>query len=232
MSTGSYADFFAAVRARESGGDYGVVNSFGFLGAYQFGEAALVDLGVVSNDGQPFNNQYDGTFTGKYGVTSVSSFLGSPSAQDAAATDWFELLWNRARFFDIEFFAGQTLNGVPLTVTGMIAASHLAGTGGLIDFIESGGFVDPADAFGTSLVDYLILFADYEAPTSFVTNADLSHQIEGGDGPDVLDGAGGNDTLIGGGDADMLIGGAGNDLLFGDGGNDILYGDSADAVLV
>ena len=74
---GSYADFFNALRVRESSNDYSVTNGFGFLGAYQFGEAALVDLGFVTNDGKPFDNVFNGTFTGKFGVNDVTDFLSS-----------------------------------------------------------------------------------------------------------------------------------------------------------
>jgi hypothetical protein len=34
-----------ALRMMESGGDYQAVNTLNFLGACQFGEAALIDLG-------------------------------------------------------------------------------------------------------------------------------------------------------------------------------------------
>lgn len=217
-SAGSYDDFFNALRVRESGNDYSVVNAFGFLGAYQFGEAALVDLGFVSNDGNAFDNDFNGTFTGRYDVFDVVDFLSSASAQDLAAADWFNLLWNRIRFLDLEIYDGQTLNGVTLTKTGMIAGAHLGGVGSIDDFIESGGFSVPADAFGTTIVDYIELFEGYETPSSFVNNLDKDNQIFGGDGPDRLVGEGGNDTLFGGGDADWLDGGAGDDLLYGDGG--------------
>jgi hypothetical protein len=47
----SYRDFLDALGERESGGDYGVVNSYGYLGKYQFGELALIDVGYYTADG-------------------------------------------------------------------------------------------------------------------------------------------------------------------------------------
>lgn len=184
----SYSDFFAALRQRESSNDYTVVNTLGFLGAYQFGELALIDLGYYTRDGTGANNWQDAFFTGKNGINSKADFLASPEVQDAAAAEWFALLWSYIRALDLEFYAGQVLNGVKLTKSGMIAAAHLAGAGGLRSFIESGGTVAPGDAYGTSLVDYLTLFEGYETPASFLDNHGSDNMIAGGDAADRLKG--------------------------------------------
>jgi hypothetical protein len=42
-----YNAFAAAIALHESGGDYGIVNSIGYLGKYQVGAAAMVDLGYL-----------------------------------------------------------------------------------------------------------------------------------------------------------------------------------------
>ncbi|WP_245552740.1 peptidoglycan-binding protein LysM [Actinobacillus capsulatus] len=39
-----------ALVKRESGGDYTAENSYGYLGAYRFGAAALVDVGLIQKD--------------------------------------------------------------------------------------------------------------------------------------------------------------------------------------
>jgi Ca2+-binding RTX toxin-like protein len=228
MVKGSYDDFFEALRQRESGGDYTIVNTFGFLGAYQFGEAALVDLGFVSNDGSPFDNVFTGTFTGKFDVYSVDDFLNSNEAQDDAAAEWFAMLWGRIRYNDLEFYDGQTLNGVLLTKSGMIAGAHLLGVGGLRDFIHAGGVVAGADGFGTSIVEYINLLGNYETPTAFLNNLEKDNQIFGGTGEDVLLGKDGDDTLHGGEAQDELLGDAGNDQLFGGDGGDYLDGGTGD----
>jgi Ca2+-binding RTX toxin-like protein len=216
----TYTDFFSAIRARESSGDYGVVNSFGYLGAYQFGEAALVDLGFVVRDGASFDNVFSAGFTGKLGVHSRADFLASAAAQDAAATEWWSLLWNRVRHFDVEFYDQQTLNGITLTKSGMIAASHLLGTGALLDFIHSGGVREARDGYGTALTEYLTLFAGYETPASFLSNRGKDNQIAGGAGADWLKGFAGVDHLDGRGGNDILTGGLGRDVLTGGAGAD------------
>jgi len=221
---GSYSAFFDALRERESGNDYTVVNSYGYLGAYQFGEAALIDLGYVANDGNPYNNDFSGGFTGKNGIDSQSEFLNTPSAQDAAAAEWFDLLWARIVYFDLDVYSGQTLNGVKLTTSGMIAASHLLGTGGLRDFILSGGTDVGSDAYNTQITEYLTTFANYGTPADFSTDLAVANTLFGGTGRDKLYGQGGNDSLSGASGGDLLDGGSGRDTLSGGDGNDLLVG--------
>ncbi len=233
---GSWSDFFAALRARESGGNYQAVSAFGYLGAYQFGETALIDLGYYTADGTAANDWNPAYFTGKDGIRSGADFLNAPQIQDLAAEAWFSLLWNRIRFFDLEFYAGQTINGVRLTKTGMIAAVHLKGIGtdthpGLLQFIRSGGQIDGRDGLNTALSEYLKLFAGYAAPAAFVDNRDRDNVISGGPGRDVLRGFGGDDVLSALGGRDRLLGGPGDDSLSGGGGADTLWGGSGDDVL-
>lgn len=231
-SANSYNHFLAAMRQRESGGDYTAVNGYGYIGAYQFGEAALIDLNYVHTDGNAFNNDFGGGFTGKNGINSVSKFLNSPSVQDSAAREWFDLLWDRIVYFDLESYAGQTLNGVKLTKSGMIAASHLLGTGGLRDFIKSGGADVGSDANNTKITEYLEHFAGYQTPSGFKDNGDLANELVGGNGRDKLIGRDGNDLLIGNGSKDVLFGDAGKDTLKGGDGRDKLFGkDGADRLI-
>lgn len=223
---GTYQDFFQAIRMRESSGNYKAENRANFLGAYQFGEAALIDLEYVARDARPLNNDYSGGWTGKGGINSRADFLNSPEAQDAAAAAWWPLLWSRIRAFDLEFYDQQTLNGYVLTKSGMIAASHLVGTGALKEFIESGGTTIRSDGNETPITEYLATFSNYDVPDTFLNNLDKSNNIVGGTGADKLNGFDGDDTLNGKAGADELNGGAGNDSLVGGAGNDLLRGGS------
>ncbi|WP_425409006.1 hypothetical protein [Hyphococcus sp.] len=51
MTQGTYDDFFDALGLRESSDNYQAVNSAGFLGRYQLGEPALIDVGIYTDDG-------------------------------------------------------------------------------------------------------------------------------------------------------------------------------------
>ncbi|MDP2740764.1 MAG: hypothetical protein Q8O82_19125 [Pseudorhodobacter sp.] len=99
------AAFMVVLKMMESGGDYQSVNSLNFLGAYQFGEAALTDLGFVRYDGDAYDNDYGGGWTGKYGVKSAKQFLASERAQDKAMEKWLEVMWSYIELHKVDRYA-------------------------------------------------------------------------------------------------------------------------------
>lgn len=150
---GGYQNFLEALGARESGGDYRAVNSFGFLGKYQMGRAALVDAG---------NRDRRGRWTGRDGVCSLEDFLNSPEAQEKACRRFKKRQWEQIRALGLHRFAGSNVGGIDLTVSGLLAGAHLVGPGGLRRFLESGGADDAADGYGTRVSEYLRRFSGYE----------------------------------------------------------------------
>lgn len=156
--------FLVALRMMESGGDYQAVNTLNFLGAYQFGEAALIDLGYVRHDSDPYDNNYSGGWTGKNGMDSAKEFLTSESVQDKAAAAWVKLMWHYIESDNLHRHAWTEIGGVELTPSGMLAATHLLGTGALEEFIASGGRSDPRDPYGMPISSYMIRMADVEVP--------------------------------------------------------------------
>lgn len=241
----TYEAFRAALIARESSGNYAVISAAGYLGAYQFGEAALVDLGYVINDGSPFDNNIT-AWTGKNGVHSRADFLNNPSEQDAAADAWFALLWGYAETFELNTYTGQEIDGIWITASAIIAGAHLVGIGSMRDWLESGGTLNLTDGNGTPVEEYLSLFSGHVMP--FDTGeapGDLTPPvldvIEGGAGFDfltgsgadeVFDGKGGTDLIFAGGGDDTVFGGTGSDVLVGGAGGDVLNGgDGADFVI-
>jgi serralysin len=216
LSKGTYNDFFDALGFRESSNRYDVVNTYGSLGRYQMGEASFVDIGLYSADANPYDNVYGGTFNGKYGVYSVSDFLAKPAAQDEAIRDYMALQF--AYLKTVWAYEGQTINGVQVTISGMLAAAHLMGWDGAATWLTSGGDTVPADNFGTTVTEYATLLGGYDTP--FTVNHDAGDNLDGGSGSDILSGYGGDDTLSGKGGDDTLNGGAGNDTIDGGNGTD------------
>ncbi len=235
-----YQDFLSALRLRESSGNYTLVNSYGFLGAYQFGEGALIDLGYVNNDGAWWNNDFSGGWTAMDGIDSRSKFLATPTAQDSAADSWFPLLWRYLTNVDADLSLGQNIAGIHITASGLIAGAHLLGAGKVADWLESNGTLDLSDAYGTSISEYIGTFSGYqmnfdtgENVLAEIANAmdSLSGQIStqlrniyAKPGQDLFGSDGVNDVLTGDTGHDVLAGGAGDDTLFGQARGDALFG--------
>jgi hypothetical protein len=136
--------FRAALRQSESGGNYQVVNSEGFGGAYQWGQPRLDDYNRAT--GQNITMQ---------------QFLADPSLQERAQ-DWHEgdILGS------LGGYVGQTVNGQVLDEGAIIGMAHLGGTEGARRYIESGGAYNPSDSNGTSLSDYAQRFGGQSVSVS------------------------------------------------------------------
>ena len=229
-SQGGLNDFLDALGARESSNDYSAVNSYGYLGRYQFGELALIDAGYYAAHDGTSANDFAGAWTGRLGVTSKAEFLANPDAQDDAAEIYITKLWSYIRALDLEFYAGQTLNDVELTISGMVGGAWLVGAGGVATFISSGGTTAPGDAYATLVTEYITLLNNYDLSSlaDFVTNLEKDNSIAGGSEADVLKGEGGDDTLSGAAGDDVLVGGAGSDNLSGGDGNDGIWAGADD----
>jgi hypothetical protein len=178
MSKGGIRGFLNALFQSEGGGNYKVINKFGYVGKYQFGESALVDLGYYVSDGsspwvkmpdrhEVFRYQWKGRWTGKDGMNSLEDFRNSPDEQDVAAVAWVRLLCSRAHKAGAEKYEGKVISGIKITHSGIVGAAHLKGFGtekhpGVMQFLASSGKQDPEDANGTSVSEYICKFNDYD----------------------------------------------------------------------
>ena len=138
-----FIGFKEAIAFKESRGNYKKVNTFGYLGKYQFGESTL----------------------NRIRVHDTQSFLNDPKLQEEAFYTLCSLnKWILKR--DIANSVGRTIQGIEITESGILAAAHLAGAGNVKKFLRSNGEHNAKDAFGTDIKDYMKRFAGYDV--SFV----------------------------------------------------------------
>jgi hypothetical protein len=129
--------FLEAIGHRESGNRYDIVNTYGYMGRYQFGKSTLKGLG--------------------FKVTS-DEFINSPYIQEKAMQKL--LLHNQKKLKKyIEQYEGQVLHGVYITESGVLAAAHLAGAGNVRKFFKRG--YEFKDGFGTKMTSYMESFSGY-----------------------------------------------------------------------
>ena len=139
----SFVGFKEALAFKESRGNYFSVNTYGYLGKYQFGKNTLKLIGIYN----------------------TNEFLADPKLQEKAFIANAERnKWILRR--DIKRFVGKHVGGVLITESGILAAAHLAGPGSVKKFLRSYGAIGFTDAYGTSIRNYMKKFSGYD--TSFV----------------------------------------------------------------
>ena len=153
---GDLGDYMNALSTRESSNDPGVVNQSGYMGLYQFGEDALRDVGL-------------------YHITK-SRFLKDPSCFPIATQNkaMLQLLRNNYGYVGKEYFekyVGKTIGGIKITVSGLLAGSHLRGNRYVKEFLDSNGRKDKRDGNGTPVSEYIRKFGGYDVSNLFSINA-------------------------------------------------------------
>lgn len=159
----SYEAFKDAVGVRESGDKYNIVNTFGYLGRYQFGRARLSDFGLCKRI--PGKRGYGNkAFEWEVPFTE-ENFLNNSTLQDAVFDVHVADLAKRISRKHFEHL-NKMVHDYYLDLSGAVGCSHLLGMGGLRDFID--GDVGE-DAYGTPSTEYIELFCGYavclEVPT-------------------------------------------------------------------
>lgn len=146
-----------------------IKNSIGYVGFFQFGEAALIDLGYYKhwdiNSDHTRANDWTGSWVGKDGVNSLSQFLNSPNKQIQIIGEWINLLCKRLRNRSFNEYYGKIINGIEVTESGAIAGAHLVGEGGLGSFLGVPGFkgkYNESDGNKVHISRYIDMFNHYD----------------------------------------------------------------------
>ncbi|OSI14435.1 hypothetical protein, partial [Neisseria dumasiana] len=166
--------FIFALARRESSADLNkddtfneypirVINDHGYVGLFQYGTPALIDIGYKTRDGQ---------WTGKNGATSLEAFRSSRQTQIAAINLSIDLWCKRLRATGLNEYYGKIVKGIEITESGCIAGCHLVGLGGLASFLNVPGNLKinkstgknhkEFDGNGVHISHYIDLFAHYD----------------------------------------------------------------------
>lgn len=137
-----FHNFADSVKMRESSGNYTIINKWGYAGAYQFGKAALNDLGIKNK----------------------TAFIKCKELQDAAFVGYVMINKYRLRKYIVKY-VGNTINGILVTESGICAAAHLKGAGNVRAWLKHDGKISDKkmkDALNTSLEEYMKRFGGYD----------------------------------------------------------------------
>lgn len=147
-----YKDFLNDLGVRESGNDYSIENAFGFLGRWQFGKPRLYDAGLSIDNYSPKGMN-------KRRLFSKKDFLANKDNIQDKIMEWH--VYNLADSISKKHkdILGKTINGVMITLSGLVAGAHLKGLGGVNQFLKGN---DNADALGTKISEYIKKFGGYD----------------------------------------------------------------------
>lgn len=136
----AYAD---KIGQKESGGNYGAVNTLGYLGKYQFGALALQDMGLVKKGTslKGLDNPDNWNIAG-----GKQAFLNNAQLQEETMAKY-----TRQNYATLNRIGVINKDSSPQEVAGYLAASHLLGPGGAKQLAQ--GNVS-ADAYGTTSATY------------------------------------------------------------------------------
>ena len=135
--------YLEAIGHSESRNNPEAYNRYGYIGKYQFGYKTLKSCG--------------------YGYIRFADFVKNPSIwseedQEKAMITLLSKNEGHLRKI-IHDHNGEAIKGIVITKSGILAAAHLAGAGGVKKYFKYG--YNPKDAYGTSLEDYLIRFSGF-----------------------------------------------------------------------
>lgn len=136
--TGRIANVYESIFGTESGGNFDAANDEGYMGRGQFGQDRLDDWSRAN--GTP--------------RITTAEFRANPDLQRDIEQWHFADVNGFIDKNGLAEYEGQTIGGVPITRSGLIAMAHLGGSEGMKRFLESGGRYNPADSNGTKLSDY------------------------------------------------------------------------------
>lgn len=141
-----YQDYMDKMAYLESRGDYDVVNRFGYMGKYQFGSQTLKSL------------VKKGYLNASKNEIKRKNFIKNRELQERAMMALTEHNIQVLSNYKLLQYEDTVIDGVKVTLEGMLAAAHLRGPNAVKRFVRSNGRINLTDGNGTSVKDYIKQF--------------------------------------------------------------------------
>jgi hypothetical protein len=133
----SYSELIGSM---ESDGNSKVTNGQ-YKGTYQMGDMALQDAGLKNPDGSWRNGMSD------------DKYLNDPAIQTKAFNTYTAKNKKALANSGANTYIGKVFKGIPVTMKGLLAASHLVGATAVSKMLKTG--IVPEDGNGTKAIAYL-----------------------------------------------------------------------------
>ena len=133
-----WSNYTRVISHLESSHRYDVVNQYGYLGKYQISHKYLNNFGFTGTD---------------------KEFLGDKLSQELVMANY---TYSNIRFikkYNLTRFIGEEINGIEVSLFGMMASAHLVGIQSLTDYLNTNGKVITKDGNDTSIEKYMKVFS-------------------------------------------------------------------------
>lgn len=161
-----YDTYTKRVGYMESGNDYGIVNTIGYAGRYQFGAQALETLGYMKTGSSKQGNKAMRDPSNWNNGLSLEKFLASPEIQDEAM--------NKLTAFNYKELLSRGIvnkDTNPNELAGWLYVSHGVGVGGAEKFAAG---QNPAEGYGTTASQMFAKASGMEHPGDSATGFKMS----------------------------------------------------------
>jgi len=158
MMNKDFKQFSIDLGERESAGNYNISNKFHFLGRWQLGKMRMYDLGYSLDGYCPKGGELKAPLT-------TPQFLMNSQLQDKLFIRHITDLRDHIVKHHSDVL-GTVISDCRLSISGLVAGSHLLGSGGIDKFIRTG--IIEVDGMGTKVSEYINKFTDYDLFTNLV----------------------------------------------------------------
>ena len=152
--------FYEALGFKESSSNPNATNNEGAIGKYQILQSTLKELGynITLEEFKKNPNMFPETLQ--------TEALNKKILKDLKV---LQKQWFRKDSSNINYLSliGDTINGIPITLSGLVASCHIGGVMGTIKFIDSLGKYNPGDTNRSTIGSYMKEFSGYNL-TEFI----------------------------------------------------------------
>ena len=133
-----WSNYTRVISHLESSHRYDVVNQYGYLGKYQINKKYLNAFG------------FNGT---------KNEFLQDELSQELVMANYTYKNIHFIKKYNLTRYIGQEINGIEVTLFGMMASAHLVGIKNLNSYLNTNGEVIAKDGNDTSIEKYMKVFS-------------------------------------------------------------------------
>ncbi|MGE4350792.1 MAG: phage minor head protein, partial [Bdellovibrionales bacterium] len=137
----------------------------GRIGKYQMRAEDLRDIEyyVFAETEETGQNTWKGKWLGKRAITTLEDFLKNKEAQEYIIREEMNLMWGQVHKIHLDGLVGETIKGILVTESGLLAGAHMFGVIGVMYLLDETKSIKPTEQ---NLLNLLKGFSGFQTPFS------------------------------------------------------------------